>query len=1458
MKRISTILAIASTVALLITTAVFALVSNGDFETGDFTGWTKSAFINNNFSAPHGSGGSDLSVIVGGPAVAPLSLSDPNTNGALKYPAYGHYSARVNSELSYSSGGYGQNGNTISRTITAVLDPADNLAHVRFTYAAVMVNPNHDPEEQPYFRVRVINVSNGNDVVYDFASYVGEPGKNWQNGASSWQYLDWSYIDLASSAAHPVNAGHTLTLEVTAAGCSPSGHPGYAYVDEATDTQIAGPYVQASGPATTSSGASITYTYTYANGSADPVNPTITATQPTGVTFTSVSDTTNCSLSSGTVTCNFTGLSAGANGSFTITGTVTAPGNAQIAHGGYQIAAPGFPTIGGKTVLTDVNEVAVTINQAGGQGDPTSSSPVLFTVTFGSPVTGFTGTDVTLSASTTGGSLTALVTETGPMNGTTYQVAVSGMTTPGNVIATLAANVVNGGNTASTSSDNTVFYDGTPPDTTITSNPAFQTASTNASFGFTGDDGSGTGLAGLERQLDSGVITACTSLRSYSSLSEGIHTFLVRAIDNVGNADPTPAIYTWLVDLTPPAITITVNPPVQTPSTNASFGFTGNDGSGSGVAGFECQLDAGAYTPCINPQNYSGLSEGIHTFRVRSTDNVSNLNSAPTTYSWTVDYTPPETTITGTPSDPSNLFNPILSFTGLDNLTPTPSLAYQCQLDGGGFGPCTGSIGYNNLTPGSHTFEVRAIDLAGNVDPTPATYTWYVCPVVTIEPAAPAQAFKRIPYSQQLTAVGSNGPTTFTFTGTLPPGLALSSTGLLAGTPTQTGTFNFTVIVTGPGGCTVSRNYQFSVICPVLTFDPASLPGGQVGTAYNQTISAGPSGTTFSYAVTSGNLPVGLTLNGATGVISGVLGAGGSYDFVITATGFEGCTSARPYQIIVTTTCSALTIGPATLPNGSLGTAYNQLLAATGDPGPYTFAVTQGMLPAGLTLNASTGALTGTPTQAGLFPFRITATAQGGCTTSQNYAVTVSCGALGFAPSTLPDGEAGMSYPPQQLTVTPAGNYTFTLLTGQLPPGFTLGAQSGIISGISNVPGYYTFTLKVIGVNACTSTVQYSIRIVCPTITVTPDTLPAGSVNTPYFQTFYSLPQTQPGVFYTCSVVEGALPPGLTLNTGTGELTGLPTAVGTYTFTIQATGFTSCTGANSYTLVIGSSRAALAQSADYNGDGQADPVLWAADTGTWRIRRSGTQQLQSTVWGQAGDIPLLGDYDGDGKSDLAVFRPSDAAFYIKYSRNGGVLVKQWGLSTDVPTPGDYDGDGKTDIAVWRGSNGTWYIVYSSTGLIETIAWGAKEAPYYDVPVASDYDGDGKTDLAVFRRASGFWFIKRSSDGQYASKIWGLGTDTPVPNDYDGDGKADLAVWRGGVWYISQSTSTRYRVIEWGAQAAPYYDQAVPDDYDGDGQADLAVWRQSDGTWYVICSRDGSVRTTVSGQGMGVPVSPHLR
>ena len=274
--------------------------------------------------------------------------------------------------------------------------------------------------------------------------------------------------------------------------------------------------------------------------------------------------------------------------------------------------------------------------------------------------------------------------------------------------------------------------------------------------------------------------------------------------------------------------------------------------------------------------------------------------------------------------------------------------------------------------------------------------------------------------------------------------------------------------------CAANLSLSVTILCPTLTLGPASLPDGQLGTAYNQTVSAGPVGTAYSYAVTSGVLPTGLALNGSTGAITGTPSAGGNYAFAITATGWGSCTVTRSYQILIAATCGTITLNPSSLPTGTLGTPYNQTLTATGGTAPYTFSLVSGTLPAGLSL-ASNGVVSGTPTAANTAIITVKATGQGGCTGQRTYVLIINCATITLNPLTLPNGTTGLFYS-QTLTASPAAAYTFSLSGGSLPPGFTLNNTSGVLSGTSSTTGTYTFTIRA-AVGSCSATRQYTISI---------------------------------------------------------------------------------------------------------------------------------------------------------------------------------------------------------------------------------------------------------------------------------------------------------------------------------------------------------------------------------------------
>lgn len=252
----------------------------------------------------------------------------------------------------------------------------------------------------------------------------------------------------------------------------------------------------------------------------------------------------------------------------------------------------------------------------------------------------------------------------------------------------------------------------TPPDTSILSNPPALTNNPSATFTFTETEFP----TAFECQLDSGSWSGCTSPMNYPAVSEGAHTFQVRGIDPAGNADPTPASFSWTLDTTPPDTTITADPGASTSSTSATFAFTSNEGTVT----YECSLDGGAFSACTSPASYSSLAVGAHTFAVRASDPF-QTDPSPAAFAWTIDQTPPDTSFASTPSDPSNQNPPVFT------LSSTEAGTFECRLDGAGvFTSCAASPVLGTLAEGSHTLDARAVDGAGNTDATPASFTWVI------------------------------------------------------------------------------------------------------------------------------------------------------------------------------------------------------------------------------------------------------------------------------------------------------------------------------------------------------------------------------------------------------------------------------------------------------------------------------------------------------------------------------------------------------------------------------------------------------------------------------------------------------------------------------------------------------------------------------------------------------------
>jgi len=458
-----------------------------------------------------------------------------------------------------------------------------------------------------------------------------------------------------------------------------------------------------------------------------------------------------------------------------------------------------------------------------------------------------------------------------------------------------------------------------------------------------------------------------------------------------------------------------------------------------------------------------------------------------------------------------------------------------------------------------------------------------------------------VAYNQTLQATGGTMPYTWAIaSGSLPAGLSLvASTGAITGTPTAAGTSNFTARVTDNVSATATQALSI-VINAAPSITTSSLPADTVNVAYNQTLAAAGGTSPLTWAISSGSLPTGLSIVAGTGAITGTPTASGTSSFTARVTDNVGATATKALSIVVN---AAPSITTSSLPNGSVGVAYNQTMAATGGTSPLTWAISSGSLPAGLSLVASTGAVTGTPTTSGTSSFTARVTDNVGATATKALSIIVTQ-TLTITTSSLPATTVGATYNQTLAATGGTTPYTWAISSGTLPAGLSLVAGTGAITGTPTAAGTSNFTARVTDNVSATATAALSI-VVNAAISITTSSLPADTVNIAYSQTLAATGGTGS---LTWSLNAGSLPTGLSLTAG-GVTSGTPTASGTSNFTVKATDSVSASATKALSIVISAAPSITTTSlpngtvnSAYNqtlaATGGTTPLTWAISSGS--------------------------------------------------------------------------------------------------------------------------------------------------------------------------------------------------------------------------------------------------------------------
>jgi|GEM_PF-466984 len=547
---------------------------------------------------------------------------------------------------------------------------------------------------------------------------------------------------------------------------------------------------------------------------------------------------------------------------------------------------------------------------------------------------------------------------------------------------------------------------------------------------------------------------------------------------------------------------------------------------------------------------------------------------------------------------------PTLSVTTTSLASGTVGTVYSATLQAmGGVAPYTwnatglpaglslnatsGVLSGTPTTPGAQTATITVTDSGAPQQHAVAPF------VITIAPAVLAITTTSLPgasvntaYSQTLRYTGGTPPVIWSVTsGSLPSGLLLNAaTGAISGTPTTTGVSTFTVKAADSGSPQQAQTQALSITVSAipLAITTTSLPNAEAASVYSAVLTSSGGAGSITWSVI-GSLPTGLSLNTATGAITGTPTTAGTVNFTVKAadSSVPQQTQTANLSIVIYT---QLTVTTSSLPNGTVGSAYSSQLQSSGGSGSVTWSLQAGSsLPAGLSLSSG-GLISGTPSAQGTTGFTVQAT-DSVTTATAHLGILVNVTTLMVPTTSLPNGTQNDPY---QGVIQATGGvtpYTISVISGSLPASLSFSSCNGgcngafQLTGTPTTTGTYNFTIKIADSETTPQTVtqSYSVIIgVATPLSIGSGSMASGEIGLPFSFFLNANGGTQPYTWALASA-SGPLPAGISINSTTGQITGSPTTVtgSPFSINVQVNDSASQTATQQMTITINAARGSV-------------------------------------------------------------------------------------------------------------------------------------------------------------------------------------------------------------------------------------------------------------------------------------------